>query len=400
MNSSSIADNGVPLMITDGGVTLFINSKPYVVSKDHSNFELIMDAVRNKNFNKIPGLINKMVAVADKLSAIAVSDSDIVIDIEGGIVTCRGSELPSTLATRMIRMVEEGFDIAPLSKFITNLFNNPSSSTVEDLYTFLEHGQLPITDDGFFVAYKKIKSNWTDCYTGKVLNQPASTMTPEELAALKAAPLRAGRVTTRIDENGETEVYMLRRHVDDRSEQTCSYGLHFCSYDYLKSFGGQRVVAVKVNPADVVSIPADYNSTKGRCSKYVVLSEITGSEQTLTEKSVYNASAAEDEHYDDEDISDQNFVDDEQISVTIHLTCPVEQTPLPVPARWQPAAKWKPAYDPNPSELAAYAVGYKDGRTKLGATLSYATSLQPYYDLGYKHGRGKQRKLYRDVEPV
>jgi hypothetical protein len=34
-------------------------------------------------------------------------------------------------------------------------------------------------------------------------------------------------------------------------------------------------VIVKINPADVVSIPADYNDAKGRTWRYVVVGEMT-----------------------------------------------------------------------------------------------------------------------------
>jgi DNA-binding XRE family transcriptional regulator len=36
----------------------------------------------------------------------------------------------------------------------------------------------------------------------------------------------------------------------------------------------RRLMLLKVNPADVVSIPSDYNNTKGRCWKYEVIDEI------------------------------------------------------------------------------------------------------------------------------
>ena len=35
---------------------------------------------------------------------------------------------------------------------------------------------------------------------------------------------------------------------------------------------------VKINPADVVAIPTDYNNTKGRCCKYVVHADCVGYE--------------------------------------------------------------------------------------------------------------------------
>jgi hypothetical protein len=64
--------------------------------------------------------------------------------------------------------------------------------------------------------------------------------------------------------------------VDDDANRTCSSGLHFCSQDYLSHFGGSdsRVVIVKINPRDVVSIPTDYDFSKGRCSRYEVIGEV------------------------------------------------------------------------------------------------------------------------------
>jgi len=67
---------------------------------------------------------------------------------------------------------------------------------------------------------------------------------------------------------------MPRNEVDADKDRTCSTGLHFCSYDYLKSFHGERVVVLKINPKDVVSIPSDYNNSKGRTCRYEVVDEI------------------------------------------------------------------------------------------------------------------------------
>jgi hypothetical protein len=360
-------------IITDKGVSLLVHSKPYVVSSDHENFGAIMEALRAKDFDAIPGLISKLVAVASRLATVQATNDDVIVDLQGGVVTCQGTELPSTLAKRMIRMVEEGFDIAPLRKFITNLFGNPSNRTIQELYTFLEYGQLPITEDGFFVAYKKINANWTDCHTGSVLNQPVSTMTPAAINLLKALPSTSGKVTTRIDENGETEVSMLRRHVDDRSEQTCSNGLHFCSFEYLQSFGGARVVAVKINPADVVSIPVDYNNTKGRCSKYVVLSEITDETNTLSEKSVFGGESVV---WEDEIEYPEDSEDDESGTLVIRLV--IEDDDGPDSPK---------VTDQNVSD---YALGYAHGKSR-----AFQASQAGYYGLGYKHGKGHKPRQFK-----
>jgi hypothetical protein len=144
----------------------------------------------------------------------------------------------------MIEMLREGFPIEPMVHFMENLYANPSHRAVTELYSFLEKGQLPITPDGHFLAYKKVRADYKDCHSGTMDNS-------------------IGQV-----------VEMERHEVDDNKDRTCSSGLHFCSKDYLNHFGGERVVIVKINPRDVVSIPSDYNDTKGRACRYEVVGEV------------------------------------------------------------------------------------------------------------------------------
>jgi hypothetical protein len=125
-----------------------------------------------------------------------------------------------------------------------NMMTNPSFRAVNELYGFLEKNNLPITPDGHFLAYKRVRENYTDCHTGKMDNS-------------------VGKV-----------VEMERNKVDDNQNNTCSSGLHFCSENYLRSFGGERTVIVKINPRDVVSIPTDYDNSKGRACRYEVIGEV------------------------------------------------------------------------------------------------------------------------------
>jgi hypothetical protein len=48
------------------------------------------------------------------------------------------------------------------------------------------------------------------------------------------------------------------------------------------SYGGgsDRIVIVKINPMDVVSIPKDYNNAKGRCCRYIVVNEVPNDTKT------------------------------------------------------------------------------------------------------------------------
>jgi len=71
---------------------------------------------------------------------------------------------------------------------------------------------------------------------------------------------------------------MPRNLVDSDDRNTCSTGLHACSYEYLNYYihdENDRIVLVEINPRDVVSIPIDYNNTKLRCCRYKVVMEVT-----------------------------------------------------------------------------------------------------------------------------
>ena len=88
-------------------------------------------------------------------------------------------------------------------------------------------------------------------------------------------------------------VTMERNLVDEDKSRTCSQGLHFCSYDYLKHFSGERIVVLKINPADIVAIPEDYNNSKGRCCSYEVIDEIPLNEYSLPAKALDAAYAVQ-----------------------------------------------------------------------------------------------------------
>jgi len=143
-----------------------------------------------------------------------------------------------------VQMLQDGFPVDPLVAFMENMMTNPSFRAVNELYGFLEKNRLPITPDGHFLAYKRVRENYTDCHTGTMDNS-------------------VGKI-----------VEMERNKVDDNQNNTCSSGLHFCSENYLKSFGGDRTMIVKINPRDVVSIPTDYNNAKGRACRYEVVGEV------------------------------------------------------------------------------------------------------------------------------
>ena len=67
---------------------------------------------------------------------------------------------------------------------------------------------------------------------------------------------------------------MNRRKVSDDCTQGCGQGLHVGTYDYACSWAGSggKVVLVRFDPADIVSVPSDCEHQKMRVSNYTVLS--------------------------------------------------------------------------------------------------------------------------------
>lgn len=115
--------------------------------------------------------------------------------------------------------------------------------SAEDLMKFIEHGDLPIADDGCIVIYKRLKqkgNTFVDVHSGN------------------------------IKQNVGSYVFMRPGLVDPNRRQDCSNGLHVASLGYLSSFSGNVTVMAKVRPEDVFAVP-EYSRTKMRVCGYHIL---------------------------------------------------------------------------------------------------------------------------------
>lgn len=225
-----------PFVIQGNNVTVVIGNKPHTISKTHITYQKVVDAIKANDWDTVKDIIDpKKVVLNYGRGHVAV---------QGEKLFWKGEELNGALSVRMIAMLQEGFDVSPFVAFMENLMQNPSKRAVDELYGFLEKNNLPITPDGHFLAYKKVRDDFKDVHSGTMDNS-------------------VGRI-----------VEMERNRVDDNKDNTCSTGLHFCGQSYLSHFGGERTVIVKVNPRDVVSIPSDYNGAKGRTCRYEVIGEL------------------------------------------------------------------------------------------------------------------------------
>ena len=227
-----------PFIIQGKNIVVVISNKSHTISSTHITYNKVLDAIKAGDWDTVKDVIEP--------KKVVLNYGQGNVSIQGETLFWKGAEMHNALSKRMIQMLQDGFPIEPLVLFMENLLNNPSFRAVNELYGFLEKNSLPITPDGHFLAYKKVHNDYMDIHSGTFNNS-------------------VGYVCE-----------MERNKVDDNQNNTCSSGLHFCSKEYLNHFGGSdsRTMIVKINPADVVSIPTDYNNSKGRACKYVVIGEL------------------------------------------------------------------------------------------------------------------------------
>jgi hypothetical protein len=259
----------VPFMWVDGNLTLVLNNRTYQVLPDHINYKMILEALPTATSDELLEIVDIEKAVS--------TFSDGLVEIKNGKVLYEGEEVHGSISKRILEFMSKGLPFQPLVNFLNNLMENPSMQSQKELYDFLEHEHLPITEDGHFLAYKAVRSDFKDKYRGAFDNS-------------------VGQVCK-----------MTRAKVDDNRARGCSDGLHAGALNYVASYGsleaGDKIVIVKINPSDVVSVPIDCNCEKLRTCRYEVVGEYQG--ELL--KPLYSADFTEDDYSDEDDDHDSDY---------------------------------------------------------------------------------------------
>lgn len=228
----------VPFLITDGSVTVYLRGQSYVINSSSSAaYSAAIEAIRAGNFDAIPEIVDR--------AKVIERSSGGKIEVRNNAVFYKGEQVHNYVVTKILQWIDQGISISPLVNFLERLLLNPSKNSVDQLYKFLEHGNMPIDEDGFFYGYKGIRLDYMDVYSGKFDNHPGN------------------------------KIECDRNKVCDDPAKGCAEGFHVGSHKYA-SHWGPRVVLVRVDPADVVSVPSDCNFQKLRTMRYVVVDECTG----------------------------------------------------------------------------------------------------------------------------
>jgi len=227
-------------------ITVIIDGKVHNVRPEQVTFRDVRAAILKEDWNALPNLVS----VAKKIEFI----SEGVIEVRGEQIFFKGRAVDNSITRRIVALMHQNEPFKHMVKFMNNVYANPQAYAQDELYDWLMNSDMPITDDGRFLAYKAVRQNYFDVHSGNFDNHPGC------------------------------KPQMKREDVDPNRYNECSRGFHFCSLRYLRAFSGDRIMIIAVNPKDVVSIPKDYNYTKGRTWTYEVLKEY-GAKDALEEKS-------------------------------------------------------------------------------------------------------------------
>lgn len=275
-------------------VVIYEEDDPVTVPGTHPRFDEILTRLRSGTAtdDEIANLVNSLLVVGKKLSVL----SDRVSVAPYGVFF-DGDPLRTELADVLLELLEEGNeeDLTAVAKFLENAAANNSLESVDAMYRWITNGDLAITPDGMFLAYKGVQVGEDgvseSITTGKALvdGEPHEGHIPNPDGAVISMP--------RTEVTADTSV-------------ACGPGLHAGTFSYANGFARGRLLLVEINPRDVVSVPSDSACQKLRVSRYKVVEHI---EERL-EKRVYDYSASdydeelEDEWYDEAE--DEDFWDD------------------------------------------------------------------------------------------
>lgn len=279
-------------MITHDGTITFThtNGRVYNVLPSHPSYTAVREKLREVAADDTNETLRLELFDLSQPKTIVHSSTGGRVRVEGNTVLYDGKPVRNFLAERIIWMIGEGFDAAPMLAFLEKVKLNPSNRAVDELYRFMEANKMGITKDGMILAYKRVRADYMDIYTGTIRN------------AIGDRPV------------------MPRNEVNDDPTVTCSHGLHVCAMSYLPCYRGapgNHVMICAIHPKDVVSVPIEYHNAKMRVSEYEVIGEIEDQlDDILGRTPVWDESDDDEDDWNDfddhDDIDEEDENDDEQ----------------------------------------------------------------------------------------
>jgi len=269
------SNNTITILVNDNGLI-----KPIPATSDHPKWPEIVAAWTTGHFEELLDLLSlKRVVERWSKGGLSVTDQGVFY---------RDQQLVGVDVDRIMGYLREKISYDSLANYMVRKLANPSRRAINEMYSFLEHKEMPLTPDGMILAYKGVQKDFFSVSSGQ-------------------EPLISGRrnETGQIF-NGVGEVIeMDRSWVDDDFRKHCSGGLHAGSLAYARDWAHRHdgiIILIEIDPAGVVSVPEDCNCAKLRCAKYKVIGLFDGPlPNTFTADYAINPSDVNPDMSDDDD---------------------------------------------------------------------------------------------------
>jgi hypothetical protein len=233
------------VLTSEGNNTIVIydeNLSAHTITETHPNFVRILSGLQAEEdvSEWLDGSQIKVLAtLSDRVS------------IEDDVLHFDGDPVYDGLSQTILRYRREGRDVANLVKFMERLAENPSRRSREQLFTWTQAKDLVIDPEGYIIAFKGVTSDMLSIHSG-------------------TAYVDGEKVDGHIPNMVGTVITMPRSQVQDDPNKGCSHGLHAGNWSYASSFG-YVILEVRIDPADVVSVPSDCAYQKLRSCRYEVV---------------------------------------------------------------------------------------------------------------------------------
>lgn len=234
-------------------ITVLKDGKMHVADSDsHANINEIIEAALHGDEN-IVDLFDVRRGIERRFERLGASGR---VTISGDDIYLDGDPAPPAISKAILDHYNAGTDFSALVNFLEKLANNPSASSIEQLYPWLDAtGGFTISEDGDLIAYK-----------GVAVRDGSYVSVNQGRAIVNGVEVQ-GAIPNGI---GDT-IEMPRSEVMDDSSVGCAQGLHAGTYEYAKGWAQGALLEVLIDPRDVVSVPADCGAQKLRTCRYTVL---------------------------------------------------------------------------------------------------------------------------------
>jgi len=263
----------------DNHWTVVIEGQPHQFDHTHPNYNGLVESVMGGDSETFIELVNT--------GSFIENWSEGNFEFRDGFLYYEDEQVASQPTDRIVGLIKQGYDHKPMLAYLDNLYQNVSNRAVMESYNWCSHKGLPITEDGMLIGYKGVVLySGNDCK-----DKMGRTLTDGDMVDKYTG--------NSFRNNPGDKNKMNRREVSDNCNVGCAAGLHVGTFEYANDWAGRSgvVVLVKFNPANIVSVPTDFQFSKMRVSEY----EVIAIAREQLEEEVY---MDEDHDYNDEYMDD------------------------------------------------------------------------------------------------